>query len=809
MAVIKCKMCGGDLQVIEGSTVCECEYCGTKQTVPTLDNEKKHTLFNRASRLLRNCEFDKAYGVFENIVAEFPEEAEAYWGLLLCRYGIEYVDDPATGKKIPTCHRTVLSSIMDDSDFDMACENADGVAKRLYREEAKAIDRIQQGILKIVESEEPYDVFICYKELDDNGNRTEDSVLAQEIYDSLTAKGLKTFFARITLENKLGEEYEPYIYAALHSARVMLAVGTSFEHFDAIWVKNEWLRFLNMMKTDTSKKLIPCFKGIDAYDMPREFKNFLAQDMGKLGWQQDLTRGVLKICGKDEQKKETVSVASDFQKGAASPLLKRAYMFLEDGEWSKADDFCEQALNIDPENPLAYVGKLMALLHVHHKEELKNQTESFRNNGDYKKAIRFADEKLKNELQGYITSIEYRNCEKTYNRALRKMKNANREEDYSDAEGLFISIIDHKDSADLVDRCRELQNKMHVERLIELVRNKLDNAYSEVELNRAIAEITEGKEIPEIAEIIRKARDEFEERVPIANQLWDEYLPARKAITRLEDEIKTVQADKTECQNKRSQLKHNAKEYRQKREAVQKLRNMIQTANTSLRELEKKENNAKSELNNLSFFSIGAKKEINARIADLQTRIENEKLKIADLQKQYDMQMREVDQFPSEAAVEQELESLRSRISEDEKEEADITERFQAAKYSFSDPLSALVSPKTLATLLSTRNHDLFKSLLADTYIAPVIRSNSRLLEIAQCNPYYDGLPLQIKEQFSHRRKGEGLDVEAIYFQACQALDYPSGPDDILWAKAQFMKISGYKDADQRVSECNRKIAGA
>ena len=109
MAIIKCKMCGGDLQVIEDSTVCECEYCGTKQTVPTLDNEKKHTLFNRASRLLRNSEFDKAYGVFENIVSEFPEEAEAYWGLLLCRYGIEYVDDPATGKKIPTCHRTVLS----------------------------------------------------------------------------------------------------------------------------------------------------------------------------------------------------------------------------------------------------------------------------------------------------------------------------------------------------------------------------------------------------------------------------------------------------------------------------------------------------------------------------------------------------------------------------------------------------------------------------------------------------------------------------------------------------------------------------
>ena len=29
MPIIKCKMCGGDLNIDEDSTVCECEYCGT------------------------------------------------------------------------------------------------------------------------------------------------------------------------------------------------------------------------------------------------------------------------------------------------------------------------------------------------------------------------------------------------------------------------------------------------------------------------------------------------------------------------------------------------------------------------------------------------------------------------------------------------------------------------------------------------------------------------------------------------------------------------------------------------------------
>ena len=89
MAIIKCKMCGGDLILTEGQTVAECEYCGSRQTVPKADDEKKLLLFDRAERLRKNCEFDKAAGLYESIVADHRQEAEAYWGLVLCRYGIE------------------------------------------------------------------------------------------------------------------------------------------------------------------------------------------------------------------------------------------------------------------------------------------------------------------------------------------------------------------------------------------------------------------------------------------------------------------------------------------------------------------------------------------------------------------------------------------------------------------------------------------------------------------------------------------------------------------------------------------------
>ena len=126
MAVFKCKMCGGGLNITEGMTVCECEYCGSVQTVPQLDDEKKINLFSRANRLRSAGEFDKASGVYETLVSDYPEEAEAYWGLLLCKFGIEYVDDPGTGKKVPTCHRSSFDSIMEDEVVVVALVGGDG-----------------------------------------------------------------------------------------------------------------------------------------------------------------------------------------------------------------------------------------------------------------------------------------------------------------------------------------------------------------------------------------------------------------------------------------------------------------------------------------------------------------------------------------------------------------------------------------------------------------------------------------------------------------------------------------------------------
>lgn len=477
MAVFKCKMCGGALEIGENQSVATCEYCGTQQTLPKLDNEKKLALFSRANNLRIKSEFDKAAGIYESIIAEFRDEAEAYWGLVLCKYGIEYVDD-GKGSRIPTCHRTLPVAIMDDDDFQQACEYADITAKNIYRDEAKAIDKIQKKILNIALSEDPYDIFICYKETDDiTGSRTEDSLIAQDIYTGLLKDGYRVFFSRVSLREVAGTEYEPYIYAALSSAKIMLAIGTKHDYYDAVWVKNEWSRFISMMSEDSSKVLIPCFRDMDAYDMPKEFKNMQALDMGDVTFFGSLTENIDRIIEKTRGKatKETIVLNNNVD---VAPLLERGFLFLEDMDWDRADEFFESVLNKDPKNAQAYLGKLLVDLQVSRFDDLSDFYTSFSDNNNYEKIMRFADSQLKESVKKCNDIIVRRNEEARkkdlYENALEMMESATTEEMFENAGYMFIEVKDYADAKGKSEECFEKAEvaRIEYERQAEIARLK-------------------------------------------------------------------------------------------------------------------------------------------------------------------------------------------------------------------------------------------------------------------------------------------------------------------------------------------------
>ena len=313
------------MEISADKTIGMCEYCGSSMTLPKIDDEQRAAAFNRGNHFRRIGEFDKALQVYEKIVEEDDTDAEAHWCCALCRFGIEWVEDPATLEYLPTCHRASFDIFTEDVDYLAAIEHSDGLAQKQYKKDGAKIAEVQRGILATSQNEKPFDVFICYKETDENGNRTVDSTLAQDIYYQLTDQGLRVFFARITLEDKVGSEYEPYIFAALNSAKVMVVVGTKTGHFDAVWVKNEWSRFLSIVKHDRSKVILPCYKDMDPYDLPEQLSVLQSYDMSKIGFIQDLIRGIGKVVGTDKKEvgKETAAPAASSN---IEPLLKSAFM---------------------------------------------------------------------------------------------------------------------------------------------------------------------------------------------------------------------------------------------------------------------------------------------------------------------------------------------------------------------------------------------------------------------------------------------------------------------------------------------------
>ena len=460
MSVFKCKMCGGTIEFNPGDTVGVCDSCGTKQTLPRLDDEKRANLYDRANHFRRNNEFDKAAGIYEQILNEDGSDAEAYWSLVLCRYGIEYVEDAATKKRVPTVNRAQYTSVFDDDNYKSALKYADGHQKAIYEEEAKTINDIQKGILEISQKEEPFDVFICYKENDSAGRRTPDSVLANDLYHQLTREGFKVFFARITLEDKLGTAYEPYIFAALNSAKVMVVLGTKPEYFNAVWVKNEWSRYLSLIKNGADKMLVPAYKDMDPYDLPEEFSHLQAQDMSKLGFMQDLIRGIKKTVNGGKSEKHAQREAAAPSSGSnTEPLLKRAFIFLEDGDFKSADEYCEKVLDINPECAEAYLGKLMAELNVKKRGKLRDCELPFDTDDNYKKIMRFGDENLKAQLQKDIEFINERTLDGILERAKSKLSSKL----YEEALDLLNEISGYKNADELIDLCNEKREEERAE----------------------------------------------------------------------------------------------------------------------------------------------------------------------------------------------------------------------------------------------------------------------------------------------------------------------------------------------------------
>ena len=371
MGALKCKMCGSNLEIEDSITVCKCEKCGTSQTVPDIEDDKELKLFERAGRLRFNCDFDKAAGIYNTITDSYPEEAEGYWGLVLCKYGIEYADN-ASGKKVPVCHRISYDSVMDDEDFELVMENSDSESRAIFREEAKIIEENRKKYIQIAESEQPYDIYISYRAKDDNGDKTAVSEIAGHLYNKLTSAGYRVFLSEAALKGKKRSECEPYIYSALNSANVMLALGTSYDDYNDVWVKNEWNRYLEIAEKNKNKCLIPCYKDVDEYDIPKEFAGLKVCQLGNDDTFNNIMAEIANVVkpesvnqpAPEPEKAEPAEEIELEEIEIIEPvninkLLDEGFSAIADKNWKEANKLFFQVLDEEPDNSKAYWGQLL------------------------------------------------------------------------------------------------------------------------------------------------------------------------------------------------------------------------------------------------------------------------------------------------------------------------------------------------------------------------------------------------------------------------------------------------------------------
>ncbi|MGM9858310.1 MAG: methyltransferase domain-containing protein [Bacilli bacterium] len=127
-----------------------------------------------------------------------------------------------------------------------------------------------------------YDVFISFKNLDENGNRTEDSFVAERLYELFKEQGLNVFYSNKVLNELGAAAYKNAIEEALENSSVLVCVATKKEFLESQWVSYERESFHNDILSGRKVKacIVPFLKNITGLDVPRSLRNYQTFQIG-------------------------------------------------------------------------------------------------------------------------------------------------------------------------------------------------------------------------------------------------------------------------------------------------------------------------------------------------------------------------------------------------------------------------------------------------------------------------------------------------------------------------------------------------
>lgn len=249
-----CKDCGSLLLPVYSEQGWElaCLKCGATTPCDPQGSQEAASLASQGRNYFARQSFEQAQERFTEAARRSGGKIEYRWGALLAHYGVKYCKSDVNPGGSDYVVNHWLENLPEKrmQDTQEYREIADAAAARsaallnFVMNEAEAVDRGIAQIHRLAQEETVYDIFLCFKDMDAQGDPTPERRFLDALYPELVGTGdLRVFYSPRSMYNKLVTDFEGYIYTALKTAKLMVVVGSTTENVTSPWVASEWERF--------------------------------------------------------------------------------------------------------------------------------------------------------------------------------------------------------------------------------------------------------------------------------------------------------------------------------------------------------------------------------------------------------------------------------------------------------------------------------------------------------------------------------------------------------------------------------------
>ena len=261
----KCPTCGSTCE--RQGTIYKCTGCGNSYSDNNIDSRFLDKLNAANQRRIEDYDFEGALELCKEVLRHDPDNEEANWCALLAEKEVIYIEN-AKGKFTPTFIDPDKS--ITDSVYYYRLDLT-------HRRSADEIESVRREVASESKTITDYDVFISYKQhigkkhYGNTASETPEAKWAEQLYNCLLREHnghrLNIFFDKESL-GVSNAGWEPHIYAALKSAKIMVVLASSLQNMDTPWVKNEWKRFAYYKRRGEDKTIALVGDKLDPDGLP-------------------------------------------------------------------------------------------------------------------------------------------------------------------------------------------------------------------------------------------------------------------------------------------------------------------------------------------------------------------------------------------------------------------------------------------------------------------------------------------------------------------------------------------------------------